>query len=60
VKRFSGVEAGLPRYFALARGAEGPEGHAIPPLEMRKWFDTNYQYQVSNLPHLNHASCLTK
>lgn len=51
------MEAGLPRYFALARGAEGPEGHAIPPLEMRKWFDTNYQYQVSNLPHLNHASC---
>ncbi len=32
-------------YFALARGHEG-----IPPLEMTKWFDTNYHYLVPELP----------
>ncbi|CAL9407242.1 5-methyltetrahydropteroyltriglutamate--homocysteine methyltransferase [Nocardiopsis dassonvillei] len=34
----------LSRYFALARGVQG-----APPLEMTKWFDTNYHYLVPEL-----------
>ncbi|WP_159941306.1 MULTISPECIES: 5-methyltetrahydropteroyltriglutamate--homocysteine S-methyltransferase [unclassified Nocardiopsis] len=34
----------LRRYFALARGERG-----APPLEMTKWFDTNYHYLVPEL-----------
>ncbi|MBB6121520.1 5-methyltetrahydropteroyltriglutamate--homocysteine S-methyltransferase [Nocardiopsis algeriensis] len=34
----------LRRYFALARGLQG-----APPLEMTKWFDTNYHYLVPEL-----------
>lgn len=34
----------LDRYFAAARGAEG-----IEPLEMTKWFDTNYHYLVPEI-----------
>ena len=34
----------LDRYFAAARGADG-----IPPLEMTKWFDTNYHHLVPEL-----------
>ena len=34
----------LRRYFALARGEQG-----APPLEMTKWFDTNYHYLVPEL-----------
>lgn len=34
----------LDRYFAAARGAAG-----IPPLEMTKWFDTNYHHLVPEL-----------
>ncbi|MGO3796168.1 MAG: 5-methyltetrahydropteroyltriglutamate--homocysteine S-methyltransferase [Pauljensenia sp.] len=42
-QRFAGRE-GLDLYFALARGdAE------VPPLEMTKWFDTNYHYLVPEL-----------
>lgn len=39
--RFRRAEPGLSRYFAMARGADGQ-----PPLEMTKWFDTNYHYIV--------------
>lgn len=46
--RFAGVEAGLPQYFAMARGVDG-----IPALDMTKWFDTNYHYEV---PELSSAS----
>ncbi|GAA3756644.1 5-methyltetrahydropteroyltriglutamate--homocysteine methyltransferase [Spinactinospora alkalitolerans] len=49
--RFAGVAAGrdgreaeLARYFAMARGADD-----VPPLEMTKWFDTNYHYLVPEL-----------
>ncbi|RCV54571.1 5-methyltetrahydropteroyltriglutamate--homocysteine S-methyltransferase [Marinitenerispora sediminis] len=49
--RFAGVAAGrrdrdaeLRRYFAMARGAAD-----APPLEMTKWFDTNYHYLVPEL-----------
>jgi 5-methyltetrahydropteroyltriglutamate--homocysteine methyltransferase len=38
--RFSG-RTGLDRLFAMARGAAG-----VAPLEMTKWFDTNYHYLV--------------
>ncbi|GHD14979.1 5-methyltetrahydropteroyltriglutamate--homocysteine methyltransferase [Nocardiopsis kunsanensis] len=34
----------LRRYFAMARGEQG-----APPLEMTKWFDTNYHYLVPEL-----------
>lgn len=34
----------LPQYFALARGSEEHR-----PLEMTKWFDTNYHYLVPEL-----------
>jgi 5-methyltetrahydropteroyltriglutamate--homocysteine methyltransferase len=42
-RRFAGL-SGLDRYFAMARGTEG-----IAPLEMTKWFDTNYHYLVPEL-----------
>lgn len=35
----------LDRYFALARGYQGPEGD-IKALPMKKWFNTNYHYLV--------------
>ncbi|WP_157473344.1 5-methyltetrahydropteroyltriglutamate--homocysteine S-methyltransferase [Frankia sp. EAN1pec] len=34
----------LETYFAMARGADG-----VAPLEMTKWFDTNYHYLVPEL-----------
>ncbi len=34
--------------FAMARGAEGPGGE-VAPLDMTKWFDTNYHYLVPEL-----------
>ncbi|MGW9346673.1 5-methyltetrahydropteroyltriglutamate--homocysteine methyltransferase [Nocardiopsis flavescens] len=40
----SGADGRLGRYFALARGVQG-----APPLEMTKWFDTNYHYLVPEL-----------
>ncbi|WP_405181704.1 5-methyltetrahydropteroyltriglutamate--homocysteine S-methyltransferase [Nocardia sp. NBC_01377] len=43
-QRVSGIADELDRYFAAARGdAE------IAPLEMTKWFDTNYHYLVPEL-----------
>jgi 5-methyltetrahydropteroyltriglutamate--homocysteine methyltransferase len=41
--RFAGLD-GLDRYFAMARGADG-----VAPLELTKWFDTNYHYLVPEL-----------
>ena len=41
--RFAGL-SGLEAYFAMARGSDG-----IAPLEMTKWFDTNYHYLVPEL-----------
>lgn len=43
-ERFQSVEAGLPRYFAMARGVPG-----APALDMQKYFDTNYHYLVPEL-----------
>jgi 5-methyltetrahydropteroyltriglutamate--homocysteine methyltransferase len=42
--RFTCVEEGLKRYFAMARGAE----EAVA-MEMTKWFNTNYHYIVPEL-----------
>lgn len=42
--RVAGIADPLDRYFAAARGAEG-----IEPLEMTKWFDTNYHYLVPEI-----------
>jgi len=42
-ERFTGL-TGLDRYFAMARGGDG-----VAPLEMTKWFDTNYHYLVPEL-----------
>ena len=42
-ERFAGLD-GLNAYFAMARGAEG-----IAPLELTKWFDTNYHYLVPEI-----------
>ncbi|MHA3024091.1 5-methyltetrahydropteroyltriglutamate--homocysteine S-methyltransferase [Mycobacterium sp. BMJ-28] len=42
--RVTGVEDELDRYFAAARGTTD-----IPPLEMTKWFDTNYHYIVPEI-----------
>jgi 5-methyltetrahydropteroyltriglutamate--homocysteine methyltransferase len=35
---------GLERYFAMARGTQG-----LPPLELTKWYDTNYHYLVPEI-----------
>lgn len=42
--RVEGVEDPLDRYFAAARGTA-----EIRPLEMTKWFDTNYHYLVPEI-----------
>jgi 5-methyltetrahydropteroyltriglutamate--homocysteine methyltransferase len=42
-RRLAGL-TGLEAYFAMARGADG-----IAPLELTKWFDTNYHYLVPEL-----------
>lgn len=42
-ERFAGRDA-VDSYFAMARGDD-----ATPPLEMTKWFDTNYHYLVPEI-----------
>lgn len=42
--RVAGIEDPLDRYFAAARGTE-----TVAPLEMTKWFDTNYHYLVPEI-----------
>ncbi|GAB0105966.1 5-methyltetrahydropteroyltriglutamate--homocysteine S-methyltransferase [Nocardia sp. JMUB6875] len=42
--RVAGIGDPLDRYFAAARGTE-----TVEPLEMTKWFDTNYHYLVPEL-----------
>ncbi|MGI5219335.1 5-methyltetrahydropteroyltriglutamate--homocysteine S-methyltransferase [Nocardia sp. CA-290969] len=43
-ERVSGIADELDRYFAAARG-----NAEVTPLEMTKWFDTNYHYLVPEL-----------
>jgi 5-methyltetrahydropteroyltriglutamate--homocysteine methyltransferase len=45
---WDGDHVDLDTYFAMARGAER-DGTAVAPLEMTKWFDTNYHYLVPEL-----------
>ncbi|MCM1512480.1 MAG: 5-methyltetrahydropteroyltriglutamate--homocysteine S-methyltransferase [Oxalobacter formigenes] len=45
--RFAGDAPGIDRMFRMARGADGEK--AVAPLEMTKWFDTNYHYLVPEL-----------
>jgi 5-methyltetrahydropteroyltriglutamate--homocysteine methyltransferase len=45
--RFDGL-TGLEAYFAAARGTSGDAGERAP-LEMTKWFDTNYHYLVPEI-----------
>ncbi|WP_068066618.1 5-methyltetrahydropteroyltriglutamate--homocysteine S-methyltransferase [Nocardia xishanensis] len=42
--RVAGIADPLDRYFAAARGTD-----VVEPLEMTKWFDTNYHYLVPEL-----------
>ncbi|TQC44413.1 5-methyltetrahydropteroyltriglutamate--homocysteine S-methyltransferase [Rhodococcus sp. WS4] len=42
--RVAGIENELDRYFASARGTD-----TVAPLEMTKWFDTNYHYLVPEI-----------
>ncbi|MEO6989413.1 MAG: 5-methyltetrahydropteroyltriglutamate--homocysteine S-methyltransferase, partial [Aquihabitans sp.] len=44
----SGDDADLARYFVMARGGD-LDGADRAPLEMTKWFDTNYHYLVPEL-----------
>ena len=46
--RVAGVADDLDRYFAAARGGTY-DGADIAPLEMTKWFDTNYHYIVPEI-----------
>jgi len=43
-----GEQGGLARYFAMARGGE-VAGVAVAPLELTKWFDTNYHQLVPEI-----------
>ncbi|MBC9925957.1 MULTISPECIES: 5-methyltetrahydropteroyltriglutamate--homocysteine S-methyltransferase [unclassified Leucobacter] len=58
-ERFRGIDgSSLERYFALARGDRDRQ-----PLEMTKWFDTNYHFSVPEIdvetPFAANASALT-
>ncbi|GAA5084157.1 5-methyltetrahydropteroyltriglutamate--homocysteine S-methyltransferase [Nocardia iowensis] len=43
-QRVAGIADPLDRYFAAARGTD-----TVEPLEMTKWFDTNYHYLVPEI-----------
>ena len=52
-ERVQAVSDDLDRYFAAARGTGD-----IAPLEMTKWFDTNYHYIVPEIgPKTQFSSC---
>ncbi|KAJ8903311.1 hypothetical protein NDN08_004420 [Rhodosorus marinus] len=56
--RFKSIEDDTDRYFAMARGRTG-----IPAMDMTKWFDTNYHYEVPEIdqdcsPRANFTSFL--
>ncbi|HVY29759.1 MAG TPA: 5-methyltetrahydropteroyltriglutamate--homocysteine S-methyltransferase [Polyangiaceae bacterium] len=50
-ERFGGASASrdLATYFLMARGKAPASKRELPPLEMTKWFDTNYHYLVPEL-----------
>jgi len=43
------IDSEYGRYFACARGTTDQLGNLIPPLEMTKWFNTNYHYLVPEM-----------
>jgi 5-methyltetrahydropteroyltriglutamate--homocysteine methyltransferase len=43
-----GDPPGLEPYFALARGGQA-DGRSVVPLELTKWFDTNYHHLVPEI-----------
>ena len=43
-----GGRGSVERYFAMARGAEA-DGVPVAPLELTKWFDTNYHQLVAEI-----------
>jgi 5-methyltetrahydropteroyltriglutamate--homocysteine methyltransferase len=47
----------LETYFAMARGAASGIFQGLPPLEMTKWFNTNYHYLV---PEISPATTFRK
>jgi 5-methyltetrahydropteroyltriglutamate--homocysteine methyltransferase len=48
--RFRAIEDRTARYFAMGRGLQDPTTHTdVAPLEMTKWFDTNYHFLVPEL-----------
>ena len=54
--RVTDIPDDLERYFAAARGTE-----SVAPLEMTKWFDTNYHYLVPEIgPHTTFSLDATK
>jgi 5-methyltetrahydropteroyltriglutamate--homocysteine methyltransferase len=57
---FDGPVVDLDTYFSLARGTTA-DGRLVEPLEMTKWFDTNYHYLVPELgPETQFALSSTK
>jgi 5-methyltetrahydropteroyltriglutamate--homocysteine methyltransferase len=46
---WDGAPLDLAGYFRLARGVAGTNRNEVLPLEMTKWFDTNYHYLVPEL-----------
>mgnify|MGYP001796438787 CR=1 FL=1 len=46
--RSASDDVDLATYFAMARGGDF-RGNAVAPLEMTKWFDTNYHFIVPDL-----------
>jgi 5-methyltetrahydropteroyltriglutamate--homocysteine methyltransferase len=50
----------LGTYFAMARGDATDPARQIAPLEMTKWFDTNYHYLVPELTPDQQFSSLSK
>jgi 5-methyltetrahydropteroyltriglutamate--homocysteine methyltransferase len=46
--RSAGLSVDLDRYFAMARGG-AVDGQTAGPLELTKWFDTNYHHLVPEL-----------
>ncbi|HVC70488.1 MAG TPA: 5-methyltetrahydropteroyltriglutamate--homocysteine S-methyltransferase [Acidimicrobiales bacterium] len=57
---FAGGAVDLDGYFSLARGSSAG-GRPVEPLEMTKWFDTNYHYLVPELgPETTFDLCSSK
>ncbi|KAJ3221242.1 methionine-synthesizing 5- methyltetrahydropteroyltriglutamate--homocysteine methyltransferase [Clydaea vesicula] len=47
-EQYKSIQNKVDQYFAMGRGRQ-QDGVDVPALEMKKWFDTNYHYNVSTL-----------